>query len=76
MGIYLIIHPRGARFVVVANTASEAASKAADHVARTVDIDRSVVDESEYQVGRVGTFDPGIEGARLSAITGDVLVAG
>lgn len=75
-GIYLVETPAGRRVVVIAASAERAVSRAVDGFANEAGIDASTFDSTAYVVGRLGTFDPGIEGARLVGAGSSVLVAG
>lgn len=56
MGIYVVVAVGNGRAVVIASSAQKAAEKGSELLG---------LDEALIEVGRLGTYDPGIEAARL-----------
>ena len=66
LGVYLVATSSGRRAVVIARTAADAADALARKFDRDAGVPSGTADPAAYDVGRLGTFDPGIAGARLA----------
>lgn len=76
LGVYVVAAPAGARWCVVARSAEDAARAVGDMIARQADIPRATVNDADYEVGRLGNYDPGIAGDRLALQSWPVITAG
>ena len=70
-GIYVVevpSHPVKTRYVVIAMTGSEAAEIVAFRALPNAALEIRKRHSAEYEVARLGTYDPGMEGSKYPAI--------
>lgn len=72
-GLYAVKTPGGRVAMVLAESADTAAEYLAFHIARQAGVSPALTEPDTYTVGRLGTYDPGMEGARMLAAAGGVL---